>query len=185
MSRAYITCPTDVTDQPDAAPAGAELLDLHFVNQAGDDVVWVRPRDRLEAHLTFRLHRPIRRLVAELNMRASVNENLLSFNSGRAGRTFDLSAGVHSLILTLPGLAVGGGQYFWNVRFWDADRGTTELDTPFRFPLVVDDEGRATGVLCLDHEWSSGDPSGDSAGGRRMATDKDLSPLAFAVEESA
>ena len=154
MSRSYTTCPTDVTSQPCEEPRAAELLDLRFVNEAGDEVVWVRPHDQIRARVTFRLRRPIPRLVVELNMRASVNENLLSLNSGRDGLTFDEPAGVHHVTLTLPGLSVSGGQYFWNVRMWDAGKGTTELDTPFRFPLVVDDEGRATGVLCLDHQWT-------------------------------
>lgn len=165
MSRAYTTCPTDVTGQEHVESQAAELLNVSFVNDAHQEVVWVRPRDRIRARLTFGLCRPIPRLVVEVNMRASVNENLLSLNSGRGGVTFDAAVGVHTVTLTLPGLPVSGGQYFWNVRIWDADRGTTELDTPFRFPLVVDDEGRATGVLCLDHEWAmeNGRMGGSSA----------------------
>jgi len=36
---------------------------------------------------------------------------------------------------------------------WDADKGNIVLDTPFQTAMVVDDGGRATGTLCLDHQW--------------------------------
>ncbi|MBU0716929.1 MAG: hypothetical protein KJ749_01665, partial [Planctomycetes bacterium] len=153
MSQAYITCPTDFSREDHDLSQTAELISLRLLNTSGDEVVWVRPADEVRAVVRFKLRRPIPRLVVELNMRASVHENLLSLNSGRDQITFDGSIGEHTVALTLPDLPVSGGQYFWNVRMWDADRGTTELDTPFRFPLVVDDEGRATGALCLDHDW--------------------------------
>ena len=154
MSRAYTTCPTDFTAEDHDLSQAAELIDLRFLNSAGDEVVWIRPADEVRAAVRFRLRRPILRLVVELNMRASVHENLLSLNSGRDTITFDGRIGEHTVALTLPDLPVSGGQYLWNVRMWDADRGTTELDTPFRFPLVIDDEGRATGTLCLEHQWT-------------------------------
>ncbi len=155
MSKAYTTQPTDMTAEDHEDVQAAELVNVRFVNAAGEELVWVRSRDEIRAEVTFRMRRPVSRLVVELNMRASVNENLISINSGRDGRTFDVAEGVQTVALSLPALPVSGGQYFWNVRMWDANRGTTELDTPFRFPLVVDDEGRATGVLCLEHEWTT------------------------------
>ena len=51
-------------------------------------------------------------------------------------------------------IPLAGGQYFWNVRVWDADSGTNELDTPFNYPMVINDEGKATGAMCLEHGWS-------------------------------
>ncbi len=111
----------------------------------------------MEVQLRFRLLTPIERLVVELNLRATASDNLLSLNSGRSGITFDRQAGEHVISLRIPGLPVCGGQYFWNVRMWDAATGTSELDTPFRFPLLVDDEGRGTGILCVDHQWDGGD----------------------------
>ena len=104
--------------------------------------------------LVFRTKRPIPRLVAELNLKVASQENVLSFNSGRDGLTFHAQPGAHTITLSLPNIPLAGGQYFWNVRVWDADRSTTELDTPFRFPLMIDDGGRATGAVRLDHEWS-------------------------------
>ena len=95
-------------------------------------------------------------------MRALVNENVLSFNSARDDLIFAGKIGVHRLTLDVAGIPLSGGQYFWNVRMWDAQRGTTELDTPLKFPMVIDDEGRATGILALDHEWTFHTESEDS-----------------------
>ena len=159
MSRAYITRATDLTSDAHGAAGAVELIKLRFLNEVADEVVWVRPGEPIRAELTFRLRRAIPRLIVELNMRATASDNLLSVNSGRDGLSFDGRAGVHTVLLALDAIPVSGGQYFWNVRMWDADRGTTELDAPFRFPLVVDDGGRATGVLTLDHEWSFDDPA--------------------------
>ena len=170
MSQAYAARPTDMTAEDHQQDGAVELANLRFINDHGEEVVWVRARDELRAEVTFTLRRPVPRLVVELNMRAAVGDNLLSINSGRDAITFDGTVGEHAVILRLPTLPVGGGQYFWNARMWDADRGTTELDTPFRYPLVVDDEGRATGALSLEHRWSlvdlpaelrgSGEPEG-------------------------
>ncbi len=157
MSQAYVARPTDMTAEDHQQDGAADLLDLRFVSDRGEEVVWVRSGDELRAEVIFTLRRPIPRLVVELNMRAAVGDNLLSINSGRDAITFDGTVGEHTATLRLPTLPVCGGQYFWNVRMWDADRGTTELDTPFRYPLVVDDEGRATGALSLDHTWSLAD----------------------------
>jgi hypothetical protein len=153
MSRAYAKRPTDITDEETAERGAAELLTLRFLDAAGEEVVWVRPRERVRAELTFCLRRPIPKLVIEINMRAAVNENVLSFNSGRDGWLFPGTVGTHRVVLDIPAIPLSSGQYFWNVRMWDADRGTTELDTPLKFPMVIDDEGRATGVLALEHEW--------------------------------
>ncbi len=153
MSQAYTAITTDLTSRHEQHEGAAELVDLRFVNDTGDETVWARASESVRARLTLRLHKPIRRAVIELNMRANASEHLLSVNSGRDGMTWDCSAGVHEFELKLGPLRTCSGQYFWNARVWDADSGTTELDTPFRFPLVIDDEGRATGLLCVDHEW--------------------------------
>ena len=92
--------------------------------------------------------------MVELNLRASVGDNLLSLNSGRDGRMFDASAGEQTVCVTLPALPLAAGQYFWNVRIWDSDRGTTELDTPYRYPMVIFDDGPAMGALSLEHDWT-------------------------------
>ncbi len=154
MSRTYITHPTDVGADGDGQDRAVELLGLRFLDDNEEEVIWTRASEPIRAELRFRLHREIPELVVELNMRASSSENLLSVNTGRDGVTVQGGVGEHVATLAIPAIPVCGGQYFWNVRIWNAQRGTTELDTPFRFPLVVDDEGRATGALCLDHEWS-------------------------------
>ena len=154
LSRVYAQRRTDVVQSDTGRPDSVELVALRFRNEAGEDVVWLRAREPVRAELHLRLHRPIPRLVVELNMRASAEENMLSFNSGRDDLTFDGRAGEHKVILTIPHIPVAGGQYFWNVRIWDADTGQTELDTPLKFPLVIDDGGRATGRLAVDHEWT-------------------------------
>jgi len=170
MSRTYAARPTDFADFGGGQSGLVEAIDLSFHVDTGDASVWVRARAPLRARLNFRVDRHIPRLVVELNMRASANDNLLSLNSGRSGAFLDVRPGAHTVELSLPRLPVRGGQYFWNVRMWDADRGTTELDTPFRYPLVVDDEGLATGTLALEHEWSLLDrPRSESVDGERPA----------------
>jgi lipopolysaccharide transport system ATP-binding protein len=154
MSRDYAHRPPDLMDPKDRQGGDVEVLALRFLDERGEEVVWTRPRETLIAELRFRLHRPITKLVIELNMRASLSDNLLSVNSGRDGLTFDAPAGEHTVTLTLPTLPVCGGQYVWNVRMWDSDSGMAEIDTPFKFPLVIDDRGCKTGALCLEHEWS-------------------------------
>lgn len=154
MSREYVHRPPDLMDQDDREGGDVEVAGLRFINADGEEIVWTTPGRVLRAELTIRRRRPIPRMVVELNMRASLTENLLSINSGRDGLTFNSPAGEHKVTVTLPTLPVSGGQYIWNVRIWDADTGRAELDTPFRYPLVVDDEGCNTGKLSLQHEWS-------------------------------
>jgi ABC-type polysaccharide/polyol phosphate transport system ATPase subunit len=160
MSRVSTTVGTDLRSvehgrgpSADALTGAIDRADLRFHDEAGEMLVATRSRSALRAVLTIHVRRPVRKAVVEVNMRATTDENLLSINSGRGGRFFALTPGEHRFTLALDGLPVAGGQYFWNVRVWDAERGTTELDTPFRFPLILDDEGRATGALVVGHEW--------------------------------
>ncbi len=154
MSKAYAHRPADLANEGNRQTDTVEVLDLRFVNDVGEEVMWIRPQDTVHVELTFRLNRQIPRLIVELCMRASLSENLLSVNSGRDGLTFKGTVGEHTVTLMLPSVPLTGGQYFWNARMWDADRGTIELDTPFRFPMAIDDEGCKTGAVCLEHEWS-------------------------------
>jgi len=154
MSRAYADRPSDLPSNGDERASGVELLCFRLLDASDEETVWVRADEETRAELTLQVRRPIGRMVVELNMREAVHGPLLSFNSGRDGRWFVGAAGVQRIRLTLPSIPLAGGQYFWNVRIWDADSGVTELDTPFRFPMVVDDGGRATGALRLDHDWS-------------------------------
>jgi ABC-type polysaccharide/polyol phosphate transport system ATPase subunit len=163
MSRTYPARSADVTADGTARGAAVELMGLALLNDADEEAVWIRPREPVRAVLTFRLHRPVHSLVVELNLRASASENVLSFNSGRDGSMFDAAVGVHTVTLALPRIPLAGGHYFWNVRIWDAMTGEILLDTPLRFPMVIDDEGRATGLMTLDHEWSFAPPASEPA----------------------
>ncbi len=153
MTRSYTHRTGDLAGDERTADPVLELIDLRFLDGHGEEAVWLRPGEPVRAEATFQLHRPVARLVMELNMRASVSENLISVNSARDDRYFNATPGRHRLRLTLPNVPVAGGQYFWNVRAWDADCGTMLLDTPFRYPMVMNDGGRGTGALALDHEW--------------------------------
>jgi len=155
MSRSFTThkpdLPVDslaVGDRPDV-----QLRSLRFLDLQGEELVWTHPDKPIRIEIVLQVHRAIPRMVVELNMRLLSHENLLSINSGRDERSFAVSAGRHTINLHLPTLPLSGGHYFWNVRVWDADRSTTELDTPFKFPLVIDDRGRSNGSLCIEHRW--------------------------------
>jgi ABC-type polysaccharide/polyol phosphate transport system ATPase subunit len=154
MSRAFANRPSDLCVDSNDRRESVELLNLRWLDDGNEEIIWLQPRQEARAELSLRLLRPIRSIVVELNMRAAAEEPLLSFNSGRDGRMIGGEAGVYRLTLTLPGIPLSGGQYFWNARIWDADNGATLLDTPYRFPMVVNDGGKATGRLCLDHHWA-------------------------------
>lgn len=170
MSRAYAQRPTDVTATDTSEEPAVHLTSLTVLNETGEEVVWIRPWERIRARLTFRLNRAASRLIVELNLRASAHENVLCFNSGRDGLSIDGHIGVYSLTLTIPQLHLSGGQYFWNVRIWDSESGETLLDSPHQCPLVIDDQGRATGILALDHEWAFDAPPGHKIDGNIGAT---------------
>jgi len=153
MSSSYTTRPTDIPSNEQDRADGVALVNLRCLDDADEEIVWARSRQPVRVEVELRVARPIPKAVIELNMRASVNENLLSVNSGRDGSTFNLASGLHRVVLNIPALPLSGGQYFWNLRIWDADSGTAKLDTPFRYPLVLDDGGRTNGVLCIAHDW--------------------------------
>ena len=175
MSHTYYTKPTDLPAGKDGRQDTVELVDLKVRNAAGEQVAWAQAGTTLEAELTLRLRRPIRRLVVELNLRAHPRENLLSFNSARMGRYFETPAGCQRFRLSLPGLPLAGGQYFWIVRVWDHDTGVAEVDTPRSFPLVIDDQGRATGTLAVEHDWHFL-PSDEEVQGEQVAVEVGETP---------
>jgi len=153
ISQTYMSHRGDLTDREDV-PRDVELMGLTFHDGTSDGVVWTRSGKAISAKVRFSLRRPIHKLVIELNMRATVSENLVSINSGRDGVMIHAGSGVQEVCLMISGLPVRGGQYFWNVRMWDGDSGEMLCDSPFRYPLCIDDGGHATGILCVDHEWS-------------------------------
>ncbi len=154
MARTYPARQTDLRATEAGEDAIVDSVNLTFVSEDGQEVVWIRPHQAVRGELTYKLSRPVSHLVVELNLRASAHENLLSFNSGRDGLKLDGQAGAHSLTLTIPQIPLSGGQYFWNVRIWGMESGVTLLDSPLQCPMVIDDEGGATGILALEHEWT-------------------------------
>lgn len=148
--------PTDLPESEDKSTAQpeVEIVEFRQVNAAGHDVSWTRWNEEIRLILRLRVRRPISRMVVETNLRAGVGDQILSVNSGRSGQRLDARPGVHTVSLRLEPLRLQGGYYAWNVRIWDADRSVTLVDTPFRYPLVIDDAGRATGRICVGHVWS-------------------------------
>lgn len=153
VAQAQAARPTDICESS-AQGRNVAIGRVRFLDGSGRQVSWTRPNDRLRAEVTLKVHQPVRRMVLELNMRSEAQTHVLSLNSGRAGVELSCAAGTHTFLLELAQLPVCGGQYAWNVRVWDNDRGTTEADTPFQYWLGVDDEGRATGALTVAHEWT-------------------------------
>lgn len=96
----------------------------------------------------------IERLVAEVNLRSASGQALLSINSGRDGRYFACRPGEQIIELSIDSLPLAAGQYFWNVRLWDADSGRCELDTPYCYPMVIQDKGRACGLIKVSRRWT-------------------------------
>ena len=154
MSRAYAHRSGDISTDGQRRGKSVELLSVRFLDGHGEEIVWISPGEVVHAEIGLRLSRAIPRLTVELAARASVGQNALCFNSARDDRFFESREGVNRVTLTIPTIPLAGGRYFWNVRIWDADLGTVELDTPFSFPMVIEDRGGATGLLALEHEWS-------------------------------
>ncbi|MCP4589272.1 MAG: ABC transporter ATP-binding protein [bacterium] len=136
----------------------ARIEGVRFLDGTGRSCQSITPTQQLDIEVRYELAHPIRRMVLELNMLRDFSQPMLSLNSLRDEVEFSADAGDGRALVRLPRLPVSGGQYFWNVRIWDADHGTIEVDTPFDYPLIVDDGGRAAGLLCIDRTWSAGEP---------------------------
>ncbi len=159
MSRSYTNHTTDVSQQKTLENAPVKLLGLHFLNERGEKLVWCRADQPVRVRLRLECSARIDQAVVELNMRANLSNNLVSINSGRSCIPIQLERGTQTVILHIASLPVCGGQYFWNARVWNQNTGATELDTSFRYPLVIDDAGQATGLLCIDHRWLNQKPN--------------------------
>ncbi len=154
MSRSFVERPPDLmrgkADKPDIG-----LLDLRFLDENGGELASPNPRDPVRLVIHFRAARAIPRLVVECNLRDGDRDHLLSVNSGRDDVYFDVQPGTHRVELVLSMIPIAGGQYFWNVRMWDFDSGAALVDTPFQYPLLIDDTGCRSGVLSVEHRWRS------------------------------
>ncbi len=154
MSATYTVRPTDMPIDESVDQRRLELIDFRLVGDRNASTVWVDSNKPLTVEIILQVRQAIPRAAIEFNLRrAASGENLVTCNSGRSDAFLTLEPGRHTVTLELTALPLAGGQYFWNVRIWDGDLATTELDTPFRFPMVVDDGGRATGTLALEHAW--------------------------------
>ena len=69
--------------------------------------------------------------------------------------TYDAPAGLHRVTLSLPSLIVSSGTYYAQVRLWDAQACKLLAESPYKFTLQVEDQGKATGMIALPHEWSA------------------------------
>lgn len=153
MSRAVSQRPTDFVG--DASHSKVIRLDqFQLRDEHGAPIVWQHADAPLGIELEFTTTRDVPRLCVEYNLRGLSGENLVSLNSGRGARLFNASIGSHRLTVTLPMLPLRSGRYFWNVRMWDSATGVTLMDTPFQYPMVIDDGGVQTGLLTIPHEWS-------------------------------
>ena len=153
MSRCLCVRPTDLIEKE--GREGVQVERFGVRDGFGDEAVCIGSDHFVQIELDIRIAGGRKNVAVELNLRrAEGGDNTLSFNSARKGQTFTLSDGLHHVTLDVPSLPLRGGQYFWNVRVWDARTGSTLTDTPFQYPMVLDDGGRATGSLSLPHEWT-------------------------------
>lgn len=153
MSRAMADRPGDLIAETEA-DAGVRVLNLRVLGGDGAERANVEASRSVRVEIELEARRSFDELVVELNLRSAAQEAVASFNSARSGVNYEVPYGRHRIRFDLPTLPLSGGQYFWNVRVWDARRGVVAADTPFRFPMVVYDGGRGTGMLCLEHAWS-------------------------------
>lgn len=154
MSESLVSRPTDLTEQTGDREAGAVVRSLRLIDDAGDETIRMQPRQSVTIEMEYELRGDFPRVLVELNLRGSNHDQPISFNSGRSGSEWRGRKGINNVSLRIAELPLAGGQYFWNVRIWNGETGETLVDSPYRFPLMIDDGGRATGTLCIDHEWS-------------------------------
>lgn len=157
MSRSSLVRETDIRV---TAESPLRVKQFTIRNGFGDDVICVGHDHFVQIELELLLSGSHRRTAMELNLRrVDGGDNVLSFNSARSERLFEIPAGKSRIALDIPALPLRGGQYFWNIRAWDSESGATLLDTPFAYPMVVDDGGKGTGMLSLQHEWTLRSPT--------------------------
>lgn len=159
MSRSSLSRGPDIgCDDAAGTAAGPRTLvqvtESRILDDGGAEVSLVRSHENALLEFVINTPRPMLNTVLEVNVRRATGELVMSVNSGRGGANMTLNAGINPLRLRLDRLPLSGGQYFCNVRAWDADAGVCVLDTPFCYPLVVRDNGRSTGLICVDHQWS-------------------------------
>jgi len=131
-----------------------QITDLVVRSPGGRELPVVRSEEPLEVEVTFQLSRPYARLAAEVDVRRELGSCLANFSSIRDEETFVAPAGEGSLVLSIPLLPLGGGQYLIKAMLRDADSGKIVADSGYRYSVFIEDKGRPTGILCLPHSWS-------------------------------
>jgi ABC-type polysaccharide/polyol phosphate transport system ATPase subunit len=153
MSHSSLSHGVDVAHH-DEGQARAEVHGFRILDSASRETTCVRSRTGAVVEFSVNTRTPVPSAVVELNLRRSTGEMIASINSGRGGERLALAAGINTVRLHLADVPLSGGQYFWNVRLWDAAAAICFLDSPFLFPMVINDAGKATGLVSVDHEWS-------------------------------
>lgn len=152
MSEAFTARPSDLAS--DADDETIEVTSVCFRDASGTAVETAQAGAYLGVEVELSSRIGGRRLLVEVAARAAAGDNIACFNSGRVDTAFAARAGRNRFSLSIPSFPVASGRYFWNVRVWDQESGVTLVDTPFRYPLIVDDAGLTTGVLSLPHTWA-------------------------------
>jgi lipopolysaccharide transport system ATP-binding protein len=134
--------------------ATAEVVQFRTLDSQGRPLPRIRPRQEFSLSVQVALSEPVASLVVEANLRSASGQGVLSLNSARDGRRLAGQVGENAVTIRVDSLPLAAGQYFWNVRAWDADSGASLADTPFRYPLVIHDSSPPCGMVYVEREWS-------------------------------
>ena len=143
------------SDQPVDDSATAQVTDVLYSDGCGQSVTSADPGHPLRITVSFRTLEQVPRLGIQVNIRRIGGELFTSIGSQQQEVTFDVEAGDHEVSLTLPSFPVAAGTYYTQIRLWDADQCRLLVETPYRYPLQIDDGGNGTGMLALPHSWST------------------------------
>lgn len=153
MTHATAVRPTDVGEGQAGQATTIDDVDLDVLDADGSPAGWVRAGAIAQLRTRMSVRRCVSRAAVEFNLRGAGHDVIVSINSARSGREIRLAPGANEITLRVDGLPLAGGQYLWNVRVWDLGSGETLVDTPFRYPMLIDDGARSTGAVCVEHEW--------------------------------
>jgi len=140
-------------DQPHDDAADAVVIGVSYRDAEGRLLTCAQAHEPVCVRVTLAVHRPLAGLAVQVAMRHIGGELFVSVNSQQQGVLFDLPPGTHHVALRFPALPVASGSYLAQVRLWDTRRCRLLMETPYRFPLQVEDGGRGTGMLALPHAW--------------------------------
>jgi hypothetical protein len=156
-------------DQPAETDAAAEVLALAYRTGDGAELTCAKADDALLVEITLRVNRRLPQAAVQVALRHVGGELFISMNSQQRNVFYDLRPGVQHITLRLPALPVASGSYYAQVRIWDAAACKLVRETPFRYPLQVDDDGNGTGMLALPHAWGNVIPGEASVPARSSA----------------